>query len=134
MRTREPERNSVSNDRLAVIDKRFNVRGLSDEELRVWLFCSELRSGCKIELLVVVEVVAAEFLLLVPLPVLVEVAVGDDGAQVQDGARGGPPRAGDVHPVLDEESCCAFDDPGGDLPAVGQGGGVVQVRGLGGQV
>src|SRR5664280_981079 len=50
----------------------------------------------------VVEVVAAEFLLLVPLPVLVEVAVGDDGAQVQDGfgARGGPPRAGDVHPVL----------------------------------
>src|SRR5664279_5293820 len=93
-------------------------------------------SGCKIELLVVVEVVAAEFLLLVPLPVLVEVAVGDDGAQVQDGfgARGGPPRAGDVHPVLYEESCCAFDDPGGDLPAVGQGGGVVQVRGLGGQV
>src|SRR5664280_971307 len=42
-------------------------------------------SGCKVELLVVVEVVAAEFLLLVPLPVLVEVAVGDDGAQVQDG-------------------------------------------------
>jgi len=28
----------------------------------------------------VVEVIAMEFLLLVPLPVLVEVAVGDDGA------------------------------------------------------
>ena len=83
-----------------------------------------------------VEVVAAEFLLLVPSPVLGEITVGEDGAQPQDGfgARGGPPRAGDVNPVLDQEPCRAFDDPGCDLPAVGRGGGVVQVGGLAGEV
>jgi hypothetical protein len=84
----------------------------------------------------VVEVVAAEFLLLVVSPVLGEITVGDDGAQAQDGfgARGGPPLAGDVYLVLDQEPCRAFGDPGGDLPVVGQGGGVVQVGGLAGEV
>jgi hypothetical protein len=41
-------------------------------------------SGGKIELLEGVEVDAAEFLLLVPSPVLGEITVGDDGAQAQE--------------------------------------------------
>ena len=70
------------------------------------------------------------------LPVLVEVAVGDDGAEPEDGLGSGsaPAGTGDVHPVLDQVPCGAFDDAGGDLPAVGQGGGVVQVGGLAGEV
>ena len=71
-----------------------------------------------------------------PLPVLVEVVVGDDGAEPEDGlgSGGAPAGAGDVHPVLDQVPCCAFDDAGGDLPAAVQGGGVVQVGGLAGEV
>ncbi len=69
-------------------------------------------------------------------PVLIEVAVGADGAQPQDGLGAGqaPAGAGDAHPVLDEVPAGAFDDAGGDGPAVRQGAGVVQVRLLGGQV
>jgi hypothetical protein len=50
------------------------------------------------------------------------------------GSGGAPPGAGDVHPVLDQKPCRALDDSGGDLPAAGQGGGVVQVGGLAGEV
>src|SRR5216684_4195268 len=69
-------------------------------------------------------------------PVLIEVAVGADGAQPQDGLGAGqaPAGAGDAHPVLDEVPAGAFDDAGGDGPAVRQGAGVVQVGLLGGQV
>src|SRR5215468_10119158 len=79
--------------------------------------------------LVAAEVVALVFLVDVPVPVGVQVAVGADGAQPQDGlgAVGAPAGAGDAHPVADEVAAGALDHAGGDRPAVRQGPGVVQV-------
>ena len=58
----------------------------------------------------------------VVLPVVVEVAAGVDGAEFEDGFRAGeaPPRAGDVHAVLDQIAAGAFHDAGRDGPARGQ--------------
>ncbi len=69
-------------------------------------------------------------------PVLVEVAVGDEGAEFEDGLGSleSPAGAGDVHAVFDQPSCRSLDDAGGDRPALGEGGGVVQVFLLGGEV
>src|SRR6266702_4179528 len=74
-------------------------------------------------------VYAVLFLGEVVAPVFVEVAVGGDGAEFEDGfgAVQAPAGAGDVHAVFDEVSAGAFDDAGGDRPAGGQGGGVVEV-------
>src|SRR5690349_14008495 len=76
------------------------------------------------------------FALEVPGPVGVPVAVGEQGAEFEDGLGGvdAPAGAGDVHAVFDQVAAGAFYDAGGDGPAGGQGGGVVQVRGLGLQV
>jgi len=62
-------------------------------------------------------------------PVAVEVAAGDKGAELEDrlGAFQAPSRAGYVHSVFDDVAAGAFDDPGGDRPALGERGGVVQV-------
>jgi hypothetical protein len=62
-------------------------------------------------------------------PVGVEVAVADEGAELEDGfgAVDAPAGSCDVHAVFDEVTARAFNDAGGDGPAVGQGGGVVQV-------
>ena len=62
-------------------------------------------------------------------PVGVEVAAGDDGAELEDGlgAFEAPSRACDVHSVLDDVPAGTLDDPGGDGPAFLQRGGVVQV-------
>src|SRR5260370_28948212 len=70
------------------------------------------------------------YLLDVPGRVGVQVAVGADGAQPQDGLGSfrAPAGAGDAHPVLDEVAAGAVDDAGGDRPAFGQGARVVQVR------
>jgi hypothetical protein len=72
----------------------------------------------------------------VPVPVGGQVVVGADGAQPEHGLGAGqaPAGAGDAHPVLHEVTAGAFDDAGGDGPAVGEGAGVVQVGLLGGQV
>ena len=80
--------------------------------------------------------VAVLFLLEVVLPVLVEVSVGVEGAELEDGLGGGcsPAGAGDVHAVLDEVAAGALDDAGEDGPAFGEGGGVVEVGGLGVEV
>jgi hypothetical protein len=53
--------------------------------------------------------------------VLVEVAVGDDGAQGEDGfgALESPSGSGDVEPVADQVAAYSFDDAGGDGPARG---------------
>ena len=69
-------------------------------------------------------------------PVLVEVAVGEDGAEFEDGlgAIQSPPGPCDGHAVRDKMPAGALDDAGGDGPALGQGGGAVQVGCLGGQV
>ena len=69
------------------------------------------------------------FLAQVEAPVRVEVAAGDDGAELQDGlgAFESPSRARDIHSVLDDVPAGALDDPGGDGPAFVQRGGVVQV-------
>src|ERR1700674_5827745 len=82
------------------------------------------------------EVVALVFLGDVPVPVGVEVAAGVDGAQPEHGLGSvqAPAGAGDAHPVLDEVAAGAFDDAGGDRPAVREGGGVVQVGLLGVEV
>src|SRR6266700_5139201 len=85
---------------------------------------------------VAVVVDALLFLGQVPGPVLVEVAVADQGAEFEDGlgAVQAPACAGDVHAVLDQVAAGALDHPGGDRPPLGQGGGVVQVGLLGQQV
>src|SRR5258706_8504246 len=72
---------------------------------------------------------ALSFLLDVIGPVGVEVTVGGDGAEFEDGlgAVESPTGAGDVHAVGDEVAAGAFDHAGGDRPAGGQGGGVVEV-------
>src|SRR5450755_416607 len=41
-----------------------------------------------------------------------------------------PQRASDVHAVLDQMPAGAFDHAGGDRPAAGEGGGVIQVSAL----
>src|SRR5690349_12219778 len=89
--------------------------------------CGELPAGA------VAAVGEAVLVLALPGPVLVPVVVGEDDAEVEDGfgAVGAPAGAGDVHAVFDQVAAGAFDDAGGDRPAGGQGGGVVQVRGLG---
>jgi len=76
------------------------------------------------------------FLCEVVFPVGVEVAVAADGSELEDGLGAGeaPACAGDVEAVFDEVAAGAFDDAGGDRPAVGQGGGVVEVGGFLGQV
>src|SRR5680860_495543 len=72
----------------------------------------------------------------VVVPVAVEVAVAVERAEFEDrfGAGQSPAGAGEVHPVFDEVPAGAFDDAGGDRPALGQGGRVVQVGTLVGQV
>ena len=69
-------------------------------------------------------------------PVVVVIAVGDDGAQGKDrfGALESPPGSGDVEPVADQVTACSFDDAGGDGPSRGQGLVVAQVLVLAGQV
>ena len=54
-------------------------------------------------------------------PVVVEVAVAEDGAQGEDGfgAVESPACSGDVEPVADQVAAGSFDDPGGDGPAFG---------------
>src|SRR6185369_641489 len=95
---------------------------------RVSVSCGEMEAG-----LVAAEMVAVVFLGDMPVPVGVQVAVGADGAEPQDGLGAGqaPAGAGDAHPVLHEVAAGSFDDAGGDRPASRQGGGIVQVRLLG---
>ena len=70
-------------------------------------------------------VLAAE----VEAPVCVEVAGGGKGTELQDGlgAFQPPSRARYVHSVLYDVPAGALDYPGGDGPALGERGGVVQV-------
>src|SRR5882757_6104827 len=81
----------------------------------------------------VAGVVAFVFLLEVPGPVGVPVAVGPDGAELEDGfgGFGAPAGAGDVHAVFDQVAAGALDDAGGDGPPGREGLRVVQVRGFG---
>jgi hypothetical protein len=69
-------------------------------------------------------------------PVLVEVAVGDHGAQGEDGfgTLQAPAGSGDVEPVADQVAAGSLDDTGRDGPACGQGLVVAEVVVLGGQV
>jgi hypothetical protein len=69
-------------------------------------------------------------------PVVVEVAVADDGAQGEDGfgALESPAGSGDVEAVADQVAAGSFDDPGGDGPARGQCLVVAQVVVVAGQV
>jgi len=46
------------------------------------------------------------------------------------GAFEAPARAGDVHSIFDDVATCALDDAGGDRPAVGERGRVVEVPAL----
>jgi hypothetical protein len=61
------------------------------------------------------------FLLEVVLPVVVEITIALDGAEFEDGFGAGEPPAGagEVYSVLDQMATSAFDDAGGDRPAVG---------------
>src|ERR1022692_1389863 len=76
------------------------------------------------------------FLLEVPGPVGVEVAVAVDGAELEDGLGAVETPSGSryVHPVFDNVAAGAFDDPGRDGPAGGERGGVVKVRLLSGEI
>jgi len=79
---------------------------------------------------------AVVFLGEVVAPVLFEVAVGADRSELEDrfSARQAPAGAGDVHAVLDEVAARALDHAGGDRPALVEGGRIVQVDALVGQV
>src|SRR3989442_15745687 len=59
---------------------------------------------------------------LVVVHVVVEVAVDDDGAELEDdvGSVGGPSGPGDPESVFDDEAAGALDPPGGDRPPGGQ--------------
>src|SRR6266851_419922 len=63
-----------------------------------------------------VDVVAVAGLVVVH--VVVEVAVDDDGAELEDdvGAVEGPPGPGDPESVFDDEAAGALDHPGGNRP------------------
>lgn len=69
-------------------------------------------------------------------PVVIEVAAGGEGAEFEDGfgTVQSPSGAGDVHAVFHKMPACSFDDPGGDGPALSEGGGVAQVVLLGSQI
>jgi len=64
----------------------------------------------------------------VEVPVAVEVAVGLECAEFEDGLGAGqaPAGAADVEAVADQMPACALDHPGGDRPAAGQRGVVVE--------
>ena len=72
----------------------------------------------------------------VVVPVVVEVAVADRGAQGEDGfgSLESPAGSGDVEAVADEVAAGSFDDAGRDGPARGEGLIVAQVLVLAGQV
>src|ERR1035437_2289241 len=71
---------------------------------------------------VAAEVVFVAVAVLVVVHVWAEVAVDDDGAELEDGlgAVGGPSGACDSESVFDDESAGALDHAGGDRPAAGQ--------------
>ncbi len=71
-------------------------------------------------------VVAVAFVGEVVDPVGVEIAVVDEGAELEDrfGALESPAVAGDVHTVFDDVSAGALDDAGRDRPPLLEGGGV----------
>jgi hypothetical protein len=68
-------------------------------------------------------------------PVLLEVAVGAQGSELEDGFATfeSPAAAGDVHADFDEVAAGALDDASGDWPTWFEGGGIVQVGPLVGQ-
>jgi len=61
-------------------------------------------------------------------PVVVEVAAGGEGSELEDGLGAGEPpsHACYVHSVFYDVPAGSLDDPGGDGPAFGQRCGVVQ--------
>ena len=69
---------------------------------------------------------------LVELPVLVDVAAGDDCAEAKDGFGAGqaPDGAGDAHPILDEIAAGALDDASRDRVAGREVLVVAEVRGV----
>ena len=81
-----------------------------------WLRCED--EAFAVKRTVDAFVLAAE----VEVPVVLEVAAGDQGAELEDGlgAFESPSRAGDVHSVLDDVPAGTLDDPGGDGPAFAQ--------------
>jgi len=88
-----------------------------------WLRCEGI--GLAVFRVVDAFVLAAE----VEAPVVLEVAGGDEGTELQDGlgAFKAPSRARYVHSVFHDVPARSFYDPGGDGPAFRQRGGVVQV-------
>src|SRR5271167_3680078 len=88
-----------------------------------WLRCEDM--AVAVSGVVDAFVLAAE----VEAPVVLEVAGGDEGAELEDGlgAFESPSCARYVHSVLDDVPAGPFYDPGGDGPAFPQRGGVVQV-------
>jgi hypothetical protein len=62
-------------------------------------------------------------------PVVLEVAIGDQGAELEDGlgAFKAPSRARYVHSVFHDVPAGALDDSGGDGPALPQRGGVAEI-------
>jgi len=79
---------------------------------------------------------ALVFLLEVMRPVGVEVAVGQHGAEGEDGFGSGqaPAGAGEFEPVFDQVAAGAFDGAGGDGPAGLKGVVVAQVGRFAGEV
>jgi hypothetical protein len=83
-----------------------------------------------IKLLFAIGVVAHVFFFEVKAPVVVPVAAGADGAQLEHGFGDSktPARAGDAHSILDEVTACALDDASGNRQPVGEELSVVDVE------
>src|SRR5487761_1417882 len=74
-------------------------------------------------LVVAGEVVLAAIAALVVVHVVIEVAVDDNGADLENGLGpfGGPPCSCDSEPVFDDVAAGSLDEPGGDGPAFLEG-------------
>src|SRR5260370_28749791 len=113
---------SASAGQLAIVTARTISSGCGSFEVS-WLRCED-------EVFAVYGSVDALVLLAeVEAPVVVEVAGGDEGAEVEDGlgAFESPSCARYVHSVLDDVPAGTLYDPGGDGPAFRQRGGVAEV-------
>src|SRR6266540_3622453 len=108
------------------------IRGILRPRIRRWrspaadrTLPGRTRSGCEVVGVLVAGVVNAVVLAgEMEAPVAVEVAVGLDRAELQDGLGAGqaPAGAADVQAVADQVPTRSLDHPDGDRPAAGQRG------------
>ena len=80
--------------------------------------------------------IALILLFFVEVPVRIEIAIDVKRPEFEDGfaALQSPPGAGDLHAIFDQVTACAFDYTRSDGIPLGQGVGIVEKRGVIGQI